>query len=513
MTLSAALSKASQGLNMASRATDLISTNIANAQTPGYVRRSINVTERVVGGTSVGLNPTTVTRNVSIETVQSVRRAQITYQEQSEVSKGLQEIVTAIGDVNSEFSLSAQFDKFSNSMKSLAETPESSALQDQTITNAKVLAENIRDIASSVQEIREQADADIVRSVNRVNDLLDQLKSISGEIVSLGGASDVAGLQDEQDRLIDEISELFPINVSYNENGSVRVSSTSGATLLDLNVTKLEFTGTPTIPPEAIYAFDGEDPGAPYNDILSGLTIGGLDVTPTANKIQSVQGGKIGGLFKVRDEETLNIQKQIDSIAAEMIEAFRDNDTTLTDANTNGTTDGTPDGVPDTDSIFTFGTPGTIFTNLDDMLGVANTFQINAAVDPDQGGDKRRIRDGAEATVFGPEGNADLIRGWIDEMETVKTFDADTGLTGSQTIMSAAREFTALASLRNEDQKVLLEFEEGKLNTLVDQRDNNQGVNLDDEMNDLVFIQQLYSANAVLLQRANDMLQTILDIR
>ena len=41
MTLTSALSKAVQGLNMAARGTDVVSANIANAQTAGYVRRQI----------------------------------------------------------------------------------------------------------------------------------------------------------------------------------------------------------------------------------------------------------------------------------------------------------------------------------------------------------------------------------------------------------------------------------------------------------------------------------------
>ena len=79
--------------------------------------------------------------------------------------------------------------------------------------------------------------------------------------------------------------------------------------------------------------------------------------------------------------------------------------------------------------------------------------------------------------------------------------------------MSAVREFVSLASLKSQNEQNTYDYEFGKLNTLIDERDNLQGVNLDNEMNDLVFLQKLYSANAVLMQRAGDMLQTILDLR
>lgn len=505
MTLTSALSKAVQGLNMAARGTDVISANIANAQTPGYVRRQIETSERIVSGESVGLDPITVTRNVSVETVEAVRRAQVSFQQQEVITDGLQEIVYAIGDVNSEFSLSARFDTFNSSLKNLAETPENGALQDQTITEAKIFARNVNDVANAMQTIRQDADAQIKREVDNVNELLHRLKEVNGEIMTIGGTGDVSGLQDEQERIINEISEAFPISTTYHYDGSVRISSQTGITLLDINVTELEFTASSVIPPNAVYAYEGEDPGAPYDDSLSGLTVGGLDITPTADKIQSLDGGRIGGLFKVRDEETVTIQRQIDSIAVRLIEGFRDNDSSLTDLNA--------DGVPDQDSIFTSESPGAIYTTIDDMIGVANTFQVNSNVDPDQGGDKRRMRDGAEATVFGPEGSATNIRAWIDEMNSLTTFDSSTDLTQSQSIMSAVREFVSLASLKNQNEQNTYEYESGKLNTLMDQRDSLQGVNLDNEMNDLVFLQKLYSANAVLMQRAGEMLQTILDIR
>ena len=513
MTLTSALSKAVQGLNMAARGTDVVSANIANAQTAGYVRRQIESSERVVNGESVGLNPIEIKRNLSTETVSAVRRAQVSFQQQEVISNSLKDIVYAIGDVNSEFSLSARFDTFRASLKNLAETPENGALQDQTITEAKLFAQNINDIAASMQNIRQDADAQILREVDNVNELLHRLKDVNGEIITISGTADVSGLQDEQERIIDQIAEAFPISTTYNQDGSVRISSQTGITLLDIDVTELEFTASAYIPPESIYAYAGEDPGLPFNATLSGLVVGGLDITPTADKIQSLDGGRIGGLFKVRDEETVTIQRQLDSIAARLIEGFRSHDTSLADANTNGTLDGEPDGVPDGDSIFTSFTPGRIFTTVDDMLGIANSFQINSAIDPDQGGDKRRIRDGAEAVVFGPEGSATNIRGWIGQLETLTTFDASTDLTQSQTIMSAVREFVSLASLKSQNEQNTYDYEFGKLNTLIDERDNLQGVNLDNEMNDLVFLQKLYSANAVLMQRAGDMLQTILDLR
>ena len=500
MSISAAMAKAVQGLSMASRATDIISENVANAQTPGYVARDILVNERVVNGEGAGLQPIRVVSNTDRAAVQEVRRAQVTYQEQRIITDAMAEITLAIGDVNSEFSLSGRFDKMVNAMKNLTETPENSALQDQTINEARQFARAIRETATKMQELRENADAEIEREVDFVNETLEELKDVTGVIVSRGAAGDTAALQDQRERLIDSINERIPVNVIYDSDGSVKLSTKQGLNLLDINATELEFTSSGYLPPEVIYSFAGEEPGPPYLSTLSGLTLNGVDITPSANKVMSIDGGKLGGLFKLRDETTVTVQKQLDTIAAGLIESFRDADASLTDTTTQ-------------DSLFTTETAGVDYATLDDMLGVANEFKLNPNIDTDVGGDKRRIRDGAEATVFGPAGNSTILRAWTDALDADRTFDPATELTPTQSLAQGVREFISYTSLQNQSEKNSLEFEETKLNTVTDLRDNSQGVNIDNEMRKILYLEQIYAANAMVLRTADQMLDQLLNIR
>ena len=96
-------------------------------------------------------------------------------------------------------------------------------MQDQTITEAKLFAQNINDIAASMQNIRQDADAQILREVDNVNELLHRLKDVNGEIITISGTADVSGLQHEQERIIDQIAEAFPISTTYNQDGKVYV--------------------------------------------------------------------------------------------------------------------------------------------------------------------------------------------------------------------------------------------------------------------------------------------------
>ena len=74
------------------------------------------------------------------------------------------------------------------------------------------------------------------------------------------------------------------------------------------------------------------------------------------------------------------------------------------------------------------------------------------------------------------------------------------------------REFVSNASLNHQSSLNLLEYEEGRLNSLLDIRDNLEGVNIDEETQNMLSMQRMYQANAVLLQTADEMLQTLLNI-
>jgi flagellar hook-associated protein 1 FlgK len=168
----------------------------------------------------------------------------------------------------------------------------------------------------------------------------------------------------------------------------------------------------------------------------------------------------------------------------------------------------------DVDSLFTAGSPaGTSYATLNSVLGISNSFTVNAKFDPDNGGDKRRIRDGAEATVLdAAPGNASIIQSWIAQTDQLRSFDVTTDMTQSQSIMSSVREFVSYSSLKNQNELRNFTYEEGKLNSLKDIRDNLEGVNIDEQTQQMLLMQKIYEANAVLLKTANEMLQTLLDI-
>ena len=60
MSISSALLSAKSGLVAVGARADIVSQNIANASTPGYVRRSLTVSETILGGETAGVQVVSV---------------------------------------------------------------------------------------------------------------------------------------------------------------------------------------------------------------------------------------------------------------------------------------------------------------------------------------------------------------------------------------------------------------------------------------------------------------------
>ncbi|HQY44283.1 MAG TPA: flagellar basal body protein [Paracoccaceae bacterium] len=75
MGLSTTLANALTGLNAASRGADVVSQNIANARTPGYARREVDLAAQSLGGNGAGVAVKGITRSFSQSLLNDVRLA------------------------------------------------------------------------------------------------------------------------------------------------------------------------------------------------------------------------------------------------------------------------------------------------------------------------------------------------------------------------------------------------------------------------------------------------------
>lgn len=482
MTLTSALNSAMSGLNAASRASQLVSSNIANALTPGYARRTLSVSSSSTGNAG-GVQIDGIARQIDAQVISDRRLAGAEFGYRTNTSKYLGRVEDLVGTPDQQGSLSANLADFENSLIAAGSRPDAIERLDSAALGARDLANSINQVADGIQSARTDADRSIADQVIRLNDALQTVEELNKRITASGNRNaDTSALQDQRQVLIDEISGLVPVRTVEKEYGAVALYSTGGAILLDVWAAEVGFEPTNTVTP--YMSLEG--------GTLSGLTINGYSVN-TSSASGRLQGGTLGAQFEIRDELAPKAQAQIDALARDLIERFES---------------------PAVDPTLAAGQPG-LFTDAGAALdpafetGLANRLSLNALVDPTSGGETWRMRDGLVATGPGPSGNATLLNSLSDALtQTRLPSSGDFGTSALSASGIAAGIASQFASSRlREDQQ--LSFASAQFYELTELELAN-GVDTDVELQNLMIVEQAYAANARVIDTVDQMFNTLM---
>ena len=489
MTLSRAIGNAYSGLSNSAYRADVTASNIANASTPGYVRRSAISVESVVGGYGNGVRTAGVERHQDVG-VSRLRREADGSAARADVLAGAYSLIDReLGVPGESNSLFSGFSALETSLRELASTPESPALQNSVLVASTELAFQFNSLSSFANTMRSNADKQIGASVQTVNDALHRLKDINGDIAGRQAASsDTVALEDERQRLLDTIGEIIPIKDHPREGGQVDVVTQNGVVLLAGSVNELEFRPSAVVTADNVYRAD--------NTGLSGVYVGEQNLTPAANGNFSLSSGKLSGYFSIRDNVGTEFQAEIDALAGDLISRFSD------------------DSI---DSTKPAGAPG-IFTDAGGPLNPANTaglagrLSLNAAIDPSQGGTVTRFRDGLAAATEGPKGQSDILLNMVEAMTSVNAAPAGSKLGG---VLSSSDLVAQVSSMFGEGRirhESLALAANTRASVLKDAEIQASGVDTDYELQNMLVIEQAYAANARVVQTVGDMLDRLLQL-
>ncbi|WP_299146123.1 flagellar hook-associated protein FlgK [uncultured Tateyamaria sp.] len=484
MTITSALNSAMSGLRAASRASELVSSNIANVSTPGYARRTLSVSSSEIGAAG-GVRIDGIQRHVDAQVIADRRLAGSEFGYRSATTNYLSRIEDLIGTPDQSGSLSARLADFENSLITAASRPDAAERLDAAAHSARDLAVAVNSVADGIQTARTAADREIGAQVTRLNDALQAVQLLNSQISGADARNaDTFALQDQRQVLIDEISEMVPVRMIERDHGAVALYSTGGAILIDGRAAEIGFETSNVVTP-----YMSIDDGS-----LSGLTINGFAVNTTSTGGR-LQGGTLGAQFEIRDELAPEAQSKIDALARNLVERFEDAavDPTLSPGDPGLFTD---DGAPLDPAAET---------------GLANRLSINALVDPTQSGETRLMRDGLGSVAPGPVGDSTLLNALTTALSDPRV--ATSGSFGASAL-SAGDMIASVASqlgsdrLR-EDQK--LSFASTQFYELT-QRELAGGVDTDVELQNLMIIEQAYAANARVIETVDQMFDSLLRI-
>ena len=483
MTISSAIHSANSGLQITSLKADVVATNVANATTAGYVRRSLIVAENIVGGATAGVQSLGVARSQN-EALSAERRTLGSDLSQADLlTSTWNTISNRVGSTVDGAGLFGSFSDFETALSNLVTSPESGADMTAVLEAARSVVSEFNSLSDFAVSLRAKADGEISDGVDIVNSSLEGIRDINAKLAKLDRSSgQAAALIDERGRLLDQISEYLPVQTVQRDSGSIDVLTAEGVYLLQgNNVRTVEST------PSSAF---GADKTLASGD-LSGISVDGISLTPGTSSYGAVSSGMFGALFTLRDTDIPAFSDQLDTLANDLITRLSD------------------------DSIDPTKTPGAqgLFVDSDGSgdPGLAGRLTLNAAVDPAQGGDIWRLRDGVGAATEGPGGNATILQGMLDAITDVRPIN-DAGIQGSYSSSELMAQFASIAGQKRVTAESVQSSISSQYTVLADAELSDTGVDIDAQMQDLLLIEQAYAANARVIEIASNMIDRLMEI-
>jgi flagellar hook-associated protein 1 len=483
MSITSALSSALSGLSATSRQAEILSSNVANATTPGYARREVLLSATVLAGTGQGVAVTGVSRDVDQSLLNERRHAQSGDADRSLRSTFLGKVEKAIGTPDTPGSLGARLAAFDQSLIEASARPDAPAKLATLASSARALAAGFVSATTDIQQARATADRQIGAEVVALNTALAQVHDLNTQLRSFTGAGrDVSALLDQRQQLIDGIAAIVPIREVPRESNQIALFTTGGVSLLEGSAVQFGFSATGTITPEMTQALGG----------LSGLEVNGRPIA-TAGSASPILGGRLGALFAVRDDLAVAAQGKLDAVARDLVERF----------SASGLDPSLATGDP---GLFT--DQGTAFLPANEV-GLAGRIRLNAAADPAQGGAVYRLRDGLAATSEGPPGNASLLGALHQALSGPMALSSAGFTAGTRSFAGLAADLLSDTSAQRLGSDAEASYSAARLSALTDLEDQN-GVDTDHEMQLLLVIERNYAANAKVIQTVSDMIDTLI---
>ena len=300
MSINSIISTASSGLQAAQSGLRVTSDNIANVNTAGYVRKTLQQTSRVSNGTGAGVDVLGVKRAANSFLQLSSMTATTAAGRAGVRSELLDHAQTLFGNPSESSSFFNRLDELLATFSQAADDPSSNLRRTQATAAIQNFLSSSTNISKSLSDITANADTRITASVARANSLLQQIEQLNVEITSQkANGGDTTGSENLQSGMLDELSSLMNVTVSDRPTGGIMLRSPSGQLLAGAGAATISYERT-----------NGGD------SFLEVTVPGGSGVKVGLQ----IAGGEIGGLMSLRNSEIPGIGEQLGEYVSQAVE-------------------------------------------------------------------------------------------------------------------------------------------------------------------------------------------------
>lgn len=470
--LFSALDMAGQSLQTQMTGVEVTGQNLANVNTPGYTRQTVNIQTSPDINTTFGPEGTGA-QVVSIQqSVNTLLNSQVQSQQsvsgywngqQSALQSAEDDLDTFLSSTNNSTSttstnsttssgLSTLISNFFNDLQAVATSPTSIPARQTLISDAQTLTNAFNQANSSLGQVNTALNNTLGSDVDSANQLLSNIASLNQQISTAQfGGGNANDLMDKRQQDLNNLAQLADVTTSTNTDGTVDVSI-NGQALVSGD--KVQDT------------LQTYDPG--NGQLLIQTATGGAHLTLT--------GGSMQGTIDARDGALTTLQSSINTLAGSIITQF--NSVYGTGYSLSGTTTG-----PD----FFAGTGADNISVNSSLLNDPSAFQAS--------GSPTANSDNSVALKLAQLGN----NTW-SSLNSL-TFEGDF----NQTVGSFG------SAMQNANIQVTNQT--AVMNMLTTQQSSVSGVSLDEEMTHLLTFQQAYEASAELVTTINQMIGDTLNMK
>jgi flagellar hook-associated protein 1 FlgK len=302
MSLNSILSVAASALSAQETALQVTDNNIANAETPGYSRETVALTETAPTQTANGEDLGT---GVDVSSIQSIRASLLTLgiQQQSSAQTSAAAQESALTSVQGVFpdsgsSIGTALSSFFTSLSALSTSPSSTADRQTVLSDADSVAQTFNTVADGLSTAQVSLNSQVAGDVTQINQLAQQIAALNPQIATADVQGEDAGsLQDQQSQLELQLSQLTNISVTSTAQGDT-VSTGSGSALV---------VGSQS------YNLSTSTNSAGMTQVLDS---NGNNITA------AISGGDLGGSITARDTTIAGIAAQVDTLAYQFADAI-----------------------------------------------------------------------------------------------------------------------------------------------------------------------------------------------
>ena len=288
MSLSSIMNNATSGMSAAQTQLRVISDNVSNINTPGYIRKIADQKSYANQGVGAGVEIARIRlatdrflQAASLNAGAEAGRQNVRYELYDRIQ-------SLFGDPGADSGFFSQIDSIFSAFAASAENATSGPLRQDAIYKTQALFDESARIAKQIQAVREDADGRIQSAVERANSLLEQIEKLNVEIAKAKVVdADATGAETAQQTLVNELSGLIDVRITTRSVGGIEIRTGAGILLAGQGAARLDYNRAGAVSSETN-----------FNEIWV--------TEPNGQKkalSEGLSSGEIKGLMELRDIE------------------------------------------------------------------------------------------------------------------------------------------------------------------------------------------------------------------